>query len=105
MKIAADLEAPMKRLGISGCGAVGSGTAGFGTAGIGADCGCAGVGEEAGGDCGLTDGDDASLDNPSDRVLQPESSRDALLVSIATTPTAKTRDSALRTVRMTAPGW
>ena len=31
----------MKRLGISGCGAVGSGTAGFGTAGIGADCGCA----------------------------------------------------------------
>lgn len=89
MKTAAALEAPIKRLGISGSGAMGSGGGG--------------VGCTEGGALGLTACGEPAWGLPLDCALQPESSREALLVSIATTPTAKTKDSALRTVRMTAP--
>jgi hypothetical protein len=82
----------MNRLGISGSGDAGAGGGGGG-----------GVGCTEGGGTGLTDCGGADWVFESDRAQQPESSRDALLVSIATTPTAKTKDSALRTVRMTAP--
>ena len=92
MKTGAALEAPIKRLDSSGSGATGSGAGG----GVGMGC-------TEGGDMGLTDCGEPTWEFPLDRALQPESSRDALLVSIATTPTAKTKDSALRTVRMTAP--
>ncbi len=91
MKTAAALEAPIKRLGISGSGAMGSGGGG------------GGVGCTEGGALGLTACGEPAWGLPLDCALQPESSREALLVSIATTPTAKTKDSALRTVRMTAP--
>ena len=94
MKTGAALEAPMKRMGIFGSGATGFGAGG----GSGGGAGCT-----EGGGVGLTACGEPAWDFPLDCALQPESSRDALLVSIATTPTAKTRDSALRTVRMTAP--